>query len=434
MARNKELGQKSTPTAKTSGGKFKFCKAPFASIYVRPRVKIDPNDPPKTDVSFCCVQTEHYILNDGQTINDFWKSDWAQNHRQQFLNNEWPSSCSECQWRENNNVDSDIDSHRHIPIETFDIEAGNELQKPRYIDYRPDNLCNLMCTMCSPANSNLIEDMWRELPLNTQWHRLANKPLEGEERPYNETLITKELIGENTLRLKVLGGEPTINKKVHSVFQYAIDNGYAKHIDLKITTNFTNMNKTYKMFDEFNSCKINASLDASGPTYDYIRRPAKWKSVKKNLLQFGERYQGTYPKMGWGMNLVWQLANCFTTKEWLPEILELFYVNENLKNLRWEGDRISMINCDGSGITLEAVPESMKHYIIDDLNDVLKDWKHIPGAKNNIETLIKYTKRAEFSKNHHVAFKRKFTLMDQYKKTDMFELSPKFKELYDYKA
>jgi len=428
----KELGQQTGQ--KITGDKFTFCKAPFASIYVRPRVKIDPNDLPQTEASFCCVQSENYVLNANQTIDDFWKSDWAQEHRRQFLNKEWPSSCGECQWRENNGVSSDIDSHDIIPIEQYDILSGNEIGKPKYVDYRPDNLCNLMCTMCSPANSNLIEDMWRELPLNPEWHRRSQKTAKGEVIVYNETLVTKELVGEHTIQLKVLGGEPTINKKVHSVFEYCIEKNYAKDIDLKITTNFTNMNKTYKMFDEFKTCKINASIDATGPTYDYVRRPAKWSAVRKHLLHFGERYKDSYPKMRWGVNLVWQLANCFTTKEWLPELFELFYTNENLKNLHTDNTFISMINCDGTGITLEAVPESMKHYIRDDLNGLLKDWKHIPGAKKNIEALLKYTERAKFTWEHHRAFKRKFKLMDQYKKTNMFELSPRFKELYDYKA
>ncbi len=433
MARTKsEMGQE--PQEVETGKKFTFCKAPFTSIYVRPKVRVNPNDRNATEVSFCCVQSGNYVLSENETIDDFWQSNWAQKHRKQFIDGEWPATCGECQWRENNNVVSDIDAHEHIPVKIFDVQKGNEIEKPKYIDYRPDNLCNLMCTMCSPANSNLIEDMWKELPLNEEWHRLANTPLESKERAYNETLVTKELINEHTIQLKVLGGEPTINKKVHSVFQYAIDKGYAKQINLKVTTNFTNMNKTYKLFDEFKSCKINASLDAAGPTYDYIRRPAKWSAVKKHILHYGEKYQGTYPKMRWGMNLVWQLANCFTTKEWLPEILDLFYTEKNLKDLRWPGDRISMINCDGSGITLESVPESMKHYIIDDLNDILKDYEHIPGAKENIETLIKYTNRARFTWEHHRSFKRKFKLMDQYKKTDMFKLSSRFKELYDYKA
>jgi hypothetical protein len=430
MSIKKEMGQQSK--VKVTGDKFTFCNAPFTSIYVRPQIKIDPNDPSANEVSFCCVQSAYYVMKKDETINDFWISDWAQKHRHQFLNKQWPSSCGECQWRENNDVPSDINTHEHIPVEQYKVEQGNELGKPKYVDYRPDNLCNLMCTMCSPANSNLIEKMWRSVPLNESWYEKSKNVVTSEiVEIYNEHLVTKELIGEHTLQLKVLGGEPTINKKVHSVFQYAIDKGYAKDIDLKITTNFTNMNKTYEMFDEFKSCKINASLDATGPTYDYIRRPAKWSAVRKYLLEFGNRYHDS-KKMRWGMNLVWQLANCFTVKEWLPEVFDLFYVNENLKHLHGEGSEISMINCDGTGITLEAVPESMKHYILDDLNDLLKDWKHIPGAKTNIETLIKYTQRAEFTDEHHAVFRKKFRLMDQYKKTDVFKLSPRFKELYEY--
>tara|TARA_B100001094_G_scaffold173302_1_gene167587 strand:+ start:7262 stop:8512 length:1251 start_codon:yes stop_codon:yes gene_type:complete len=410
--------------------KFVFCKAPFSSIYVRPHVKVNKDYAPKTEIGFCCVQTDHYHMEANQTIDDFWKSDWAQEHRQQFLNKEWPSSCSECRWKENNGVISDIDSHDHIPVEKFSIDQGNEIGRPKYVDYRPDNLCNLMCTMCSPGNSNLIEDMWRELPINPIWHNASTPKQKIVEQ---EELITKELIGEHTLQLKVLGGEPTINKKVHSVFQYCIDKGYAKNIDLKITTNFTNINKTYKMFEQFKSAKINASIDATGPTYEYIRRPAKWSAVKGHMLEFGERYNDQYPRIRFSMNLVWQVANCFTAKEWIPELFDLFYVNKNIKKIVSRGDNISMINCDGTGITLEAVPDSMKHYILDDLNDLLKDWSHIPQAKLNIETLIKYTQRAKWTNEHHRAFKRKFMLMDQYKKTDMFKLSPRFKELYEYK-
>jgi hypothetical protein len=284
--------------------------------------------------------------------------------------------------------------------------------------------------MCSPGNSNLIEDMWRELPINPIWHNASTPKQKIAEQ---EELITKELIGEHTLQLKVLGGEPTINKKVHSVFQYCIDKGYAKNIDLKITTNFTNINKTYQMFEQFKSAKINASIDATGPTYEYIRRPAKWSAVKGHILEFGERYNDQYPKIRFSMNLVWQVANCFTAKEWIPELFDLFYVNENIKKITSSGDNISMINCDGTGITLEAVPDSMKHYILDDLNDLLKDWSHIPQAKLNIETLIKYTERAKWTNEHHNVFRKKFRLMDEYKKTDMFTLSPRFKELYEYK-
>jgi len=412
---------------------FKFCKAPFGSIYVRPNARANVQNEKQTEISFCCVQGDKYLLSQNETVDDFWKSDWAKEHRQQFLNKEWPSSCSHCEWKENNNIESDISTHQQITIKEYNISDGNEVGKPKYVDYRPDNLCNLMCTMCGPSNSNLIEDMWREIPINPDWHHEANKEIVNNMIIDDEGLVTKELIGSHTMQLKVLGGEPTINKKVHSVFQYAIDKGYAKNINLKITTNFTNVNKTYDMFDKFKSCRIQASIDATGPTYDYIRRPAKWSAVKEKLLEFADRYENSYPTMQWNFNVVWQLANCFTVKDWLPELLDMFYNNPKLKKIAKQGVGLSLINCDGMGITLEAIPDSMKYYIINDLQDLLKDWKHNTSALNDIETLIKYTKNAEFTEKQHRAFKRKFTLMDQYKKTNMFELSPRFKELYDFR-
>ena len=413
--------------------KFKFCKAPFGSIYVRPNARANLQNEKQTEISFCCVQTEKYMLQENETVSDFWKSDWAKEHRQQFLNKEWPSSCSYCEWKERNNVESDIGTHQRITINEYNISNGNELGKPKYVDYRPDNLCNLMCTMCGPSNSNLIEDMWREIPINPDWHFEANKDITDNIINDDEGLVTKELIGSHTMQLKVLGGEPTINKKVHSVFQYAIDKGYAENIDLKITTNFTNVNRTYDMFDKFKSCKIQASIDATGPTYDYIRRPAKWSAVKGKLLEFADRYENSYPKMQWNFNVVWQLANCFTVKDWLPELFDMFYDNPKLKKITKQGVGLSLINCDGMGITLEAIPDSMKHYIINDLEKLLQDWKHNALAFKDIETLIKYTNNSEFTEQQHRAFKRKFMLMDQYKKTNMFELSPRFKELYDFR-
>ena len=81
----------------------------------------------------------------------------------------------------------------------------------------------------------------------------------------------------------MLGGEPTINKKVHRVFNYCIENDFAKSVNLSMTTNFTNLNSTYNLIDKFNSVGIQASLDGTGDTYEYIRRPAKWKQIKKNI-------------------------------------------------------------------------------------------------------------------------------------------------------
>ncbi len=411
--------------------KFVFCNAPFGSVYVRPNNKRSRKYTTQTDIGFCCVQTSHYHLKNEETVDYFWSSKYAKNIRDQFLRGQWPTGCEQCRWKENNGISSDIDAHRNIPIEEYSLKHGNETGKPKYVDYRPDNLCNLMCTMCGPNNSNLIEKMYNEIPM--EGDNILRRVSDNLDVNAPKELITKDLLGKHTIQLKVLGGEPTINKKVHSVLQYAVDKGYAENIFLKITTNFTNVNSTFDLFDKFEKCKIQASLDATGPTYDYIRRPARWSSVHSKLMEFAERYKGTWPKMRMNFNIVWQLASCFTVKDWLPELLYLHYEHPSLSKLHTEYEGLALIDCDGDGITTESVPDEMRHYILDDLQAVKDQWSHNELACRDIETLIKYTNRSKFTKQKHAHFKRKFTLMDEYKKTNMFELSPRFKELYDYK-
>ena len=74
----------------------------------------------------------------------------------------------------------------------------------------------------------------------------------------------------------------------------------------------------------------------------------------------------------------------------------------------------------------------MRQSVINDLNELLEEWKHDPIAKHNIEKLIWYTEKAEFSSKDHKDFKSKLPMIDEYKKTDIKTLSPKFGELLSY--
>ena len=394
-----------------------FCKAPFTSIYVSKN---------RSQLSFCCTQVDQYEMSNNQSIESFWTSDYAKEYRNKFLKGQWPTGCLVCKESEKQYGTSDITQHSYMPLKSLNIETGNETGKPRFVDYRPDNLCNLMCTMCGPGNSNLIENMWKELNLIKQ----SDKNISSYDKD-----LTDQLINKDTLQMRVIGGEPTINAHIHSVLRYAIDKGYSKNIDLKITSNFTNVNKTYELFDKFKSCDIEASIDATGPTYEYIRRPAKWSAVKKNILSFADRYKDSGSKVTFGLVAVWQLANCFTVKDWLPELFELCYVNKDVRKLFKHNRGINILECDPVnrlGVTISTVPLKMKKTIINDLNELLKDWKHDVFAKYNIEKLIWYTEKTEFSDKDHKDFKSSLPMIDEYKKTDIKTLSPKFEELLNY--
>jgi len=393
-----------------------LCKAPFTSIYYKGSAN---------EIAFCCAQANRLKLKDYGSINEWWQSDYAENFRKSFIEGKFPSECHVCEWQEKNGIESDRPGYDHLPLAQPNIVTGNEKEKPQYIDYRPDNLCNLMCTMCSPSNSNLVEKIYKQFP-----DVFSDQKDYSFDQSSQDRILRDKLINEDTLKLKVLGGEPTINKKVHDAFHYCVDNDYAKNIELSMTTNFTNLNATYELIEKFRKVKIQASVDATGPTYEYIRKPANWPKIKENILEFSDRFNGN-KKFRFGMNCVFQPTNAFTVKEWLPEMLTLFY--DEMKIKRWA---ITMLAITGpTGLTFGALPQRFRNKVVKDLMDVQSDFKNHSNErlKNNISSMIKYVTDFEsYDYEKLKIFKVKVKTFDKAKKTDITTLSPLFKELLDH--
>ena len=398
-----------------------FCLAPFTSVYYKASQKI---------ASFCCVQEERQKIQTGETLSDWWVSEHSKNMRKDFINGKWPSACSYCENKESAGHRSDRYDFRKFSkaIKSVSIDKGNEIEKPLYVDYRPDNLCNLMCTMCSPSNSNLVEKLWKQFP---DLFPTKEETISETRKVEHDLIMDNAVINKNTIQLKVLGGEPTINSRVHDVFRYCIENGYDKNIDLKMTTNFTNINSTYELIDSFKSIKVNASLDGTGPTYEYIRRPAHWYKVKENIIDYFKRYENKREKYGFSTNVVFQLANAFTMKDWIPELFELYY--ETGKNIIT--GRINFLNCTFPiGTQLSALPDKMKDPIVKDIEFLLEQFKGKDDQTHNLKQLLSYVQNSQFTERDLVAYQKRFKAMDQYKKTDITSLHPAFEELMNYEV
>ncbi len=393
-----------------------LCKAPFTSIYYKGSTN---------EIAFCCAQEKRVKLDNYDSIDDWWKSDYAKKFRQSFIDGKFPSDCHVCEWQEKNGIESDRPGYDDLPLVQPNIITGNDKEKPQYIDYRPDNLCNLMCTMCSPSNSNLVEKIYKQFP-----GVFRNQKDYSFDQTSQDKILKDKLINEDTLKLKVLGGEPTINKKVHDAFNYCVDNDYAKNIELGMTTNFTNLNATYELIEKFKQIKIQASIDATGPTYEYIRKPARWSKIKENMLEFSDRFEGN-KKFRFGLNCVFQPTNAFTVKDWLPEMLTFFY--DEMKIKRWG---ISMLAITGpTGLTFGALPQKFREVVVNDLLDVQNDFKDHSNQRlqNNISSMIKYvTDFEEYEYKKLKIFKVRTMTFDKAKKTDITTLSPLFKELLEY--
>jgi MoaA/NifB/PqqE/SkfB family radical SAM enzyme len=85
-------------------------------------------------------------------------------------------------------------------------------------------------------------------------------------------------------RLYITGGEPLINERVIEILDHIVTQGAAEHVDLELSTNCTHIDPgVFGLFKKFRRAELNLSLDAIGDAYEYIRYPAKWKTIDENV-------------------------------------------------------------------------------------------------------------------------------------------------------
>lgn len=429
-----------------------FCPIPFIGIYYRG----DDNQ-----IQSCCWQNkvEHSITDYDNDIQKYWAGPEMQKMRRQFADGEWPESCYGCKWQEDNGKSSprlewkwawNLLSRAKMAVEPgmpyLDLECGTHFGKPLYFDYRPDNICNLGCAMCSPNASSVLEDMVKEYPELNKHQVLENTiSYPNDFLSEDNTILTS--LGPHTRRIKLNGGEPTISERIKSIYKLCIENGWAKNIELQFTTNFTNVNKTWTEYlPEFKHVSIAASLDGAGDTYDYTRRPAKWKAVTSNVYKIIDDNQ--LKSWVFSVNLVWSVTTCFTISEWLPEMAD-FYLTVIEKSKanpsRFKGISFTVNQCYAPlWVSLHVLPPEFKDYVreqikialdhprVKELRDVCSNtskYQNIMPAFDKFEVglaAFEYKKRSLRLWQDHIE------IYDRARGSDITQLHPKYKELLEY--
>lgn len=102
----------------------------------------------------------------------------------------------------------------------------------------------------------------------------------------NDTLVFKELLGDakDLKRLYVTGGEPMLESRYSEIIDYLIAKGVEGDIDLELTTNGTLVD--HELIDKlarFKSMLLTISVDGIGAVQEYIRYPARWPTIAKNI-------------------------------------------------------------------------------------------------------------------------------------------------------
>lgn len=222
----------------------------------------------------CCLHTVPEEFKKGiadESLNEWFNSEYVDGVRDAFRNDEKHPGCQVCWDKEAQGLNSyrmrSFDDYKYI----------RQDQKLVSVELQAGNLCNLSCLMCHPGSSSKVlqeEVTVTGIDIDKKQYSVSNKNWNDLERVFSNTDIRM---------LNIRGGEPFYNKKLLDVIK-RIPDKQAKNMLLHITTNATVFDKEWQeALLRFKIVRYMLSIDAVGEVYEYIRYPANWSAVEKNI-------------------------------------------------------------------------------------------------------------------------------------------------------
>jgi MoaA/NifB/PqqE/SkfB family radical SAM enzyme len=245
-----------------------------------------------------------YEMKDGLLAG--WNGEYMKSVRRKMIAGEKVSACEKCYLLESQGQlslrQSAFDDNKESYMSKYNPD-GTLNKMPVYIELHFGNVCNLKCKMCSHYFSHMIGKELLALqekdPKFFRWIQEQggniNNWSTGDLTEIYDWFKDKQVLEQvfedihlHVERIRVIGGEPTIIPEFWQMFEYLSSKGTLKNKHIEITTNGTNTNpKMLEWFGEAGKVDVMISLDALEKRNRYIRYPADWDSIMKNI----ERYK-----------------------------------------------------------------------------------------------------------------------------------------------
>jgi organic radical activating enzyme len=229
----------------------------------------------------CCVAS---ISDIGDDFDNFHNTEKKLKSRELMLQGQWPGDgCESCQSIEQSGGFSDRQFQNSIPNiypRELDHDATAIRVEPAVLEVYFSNACNLRCVYCTANLSSAIQAE------NTKFNGaiLPNTEFEFKHNQYRDQQSRFwtwfEAHGQNLQRLQVAGGEPFLQKDVHTLikkFETAsypdLEFNIITNLSLKSDVVFPQLNDlaTHVNNKKIKQVDIQASIDCWGDQQVYVR-------------------------------------------------------------------------------------------------------------------------------------------------------------------
>lgn len=267
-----------------------FCILPWIHMHAFPDGRAYP----------CCLAEMWQPVGDlrKNTMAEVWNDTPYKTMRTNMLNDKPCKECTKCYELEDNGFFSMRNSFSkdfgHLIELTDATNADGSLNdfKLRYYDVRFSNLCNFRCRTCGPIfSSNWYNDhikLYGKKP-DVLGREMASVEYAGRHK-YDIWEQMQEHI-PNLEQVYFAGGEPLIMEEHYMILTELVKRKMF-HVRLIYNTNFSVFKykdqDVFELWKLFDSVSVGASLDASGPRGEYIRKGQDWVETEASRRRMME--------------------------------------------------------------------------------------------------------------------------------------------------
>ena len=394
-----------------------LCPAPWT------QVAVDTND----ELRPCCFVEPFFKKM--SNLKEYWNCQTLQEIRSSMLNEKWHPACYKCQIvEENGGVSKRL--YESFLIERtfnkedyrFDLEpiSNNE---PRVLEIRFGNLCNLKCRMCSPDSSNKIASEYE----------ILNKDIDPDLFPIissprlqmSTDTLKKYLPSLDAIRIiRILGGEPFLDKECKKFCQLLVDQQVSENITIILTTNMTYLNEDWiRLLKKFKNVVLQFSLDGTDEVIEYIRDGTSWEEVNQNIHSFLK----ALPEGRFCFIPCVQAYSVFALKKVYDFYFEL--------KLSYPGHDIVIFPNhlkEPVFLSTNVLPQNMRVLAGQQLSDLLKETVLLNEERTHLASIISTILNQEEASEKTVTQWRNFTLaLDQHRNQSIRKSIPELAPLFE---
>jgi MoaA/NifB/PqqE/SkfB family radical SAM enzyme len=328
-----------------------FCILPWTAMEVQPNGTVKP----------CCMYKDTLKDPNGQEyliqkddINDILNSEELNEIKQRFLSGTQPRGCHRCWMEEISGKDSkrirDNQKYKHLIKEEVVFDEA----KPRYLDLKLGNICNLKCRICGPQySSKWITEKKRYDKLDGIVENYERLDWPEKSEKFWETV---ESLIPNLEHLDFTGGEPFMISQHFDLLEKIVASGRANKISLHYNSNGTQlpMKALKEIWPNFKYVDVHFSIDGIDKHFEYQRHPAKWQDALATMSVFKQ-----YTKPNFDIKI------CHTVN-----IFNVFYLPEFLNWAREFGMSVYLNNLhEPKYYNISSIPYTAKVKIQKKLED-----------------------------------------------------------------